>query len=40
MGMNNYTTQIERIKEKFNQAKEADREFKVFGALALNYFVK
>jgi len=30
--MPNYTTQIQRIKEKFAQAKEVDREFKVFGA--------
>ena len=35
--MSKYSTQIKRIKEKFNQAKEADREFKVFGASEHKY---
>ena len=35
--MSNYTIQIQRIKEKFAQAKEADREFKVFGASKHEY---
>ena len=35
--MSNYSTQIKRIKEKFNQAKGIDSEFKVFGASSHQY---
>jgi len=35
--MNNYSTQIKQIKKKFNQAKETDKEFKVFGASKHKY---